>query len=319
MRQGLLIGIAAGLASALVHLSADQGGTALRLLLLWLIPLPLLLASLGWGWLPAAASALAGALATTVFDSPLDGLGHLLAFGVPATFIAYLAYLSRPSAHASHGANDEAKREWYPLGRLLAALSLYAGVLPLLALPFTGGSFEGLRPVLTSMLKAVAKQSSDLRLSDAQIEAMADTAVQMAPAAMAVYWLLIMVPNLYLAGRIAGASGRLGRDWPDLPGFVYPAGFSLLLGLAVLAAFAPGVAGIAGTSFTGALMFAHLLAGLALVHFLARRGARWLLWVTYAGLLLLQPYGAVLVAFAGLIEQILKLRQRLGAPPPPST
>src|SRR5262249_25493864 len=120
MRQGLLIGIAAGLVSALVHFSAEQGGPALRLLLLFLIPLPALLAGLGWGWLPAAASAIAGALATTLVDSPLDGLASLLAFGIPATFIAYLAYLSRPSPY------DEGKREWYPLGRLLAALSLYA-------------------------------------------------------------------------------------------------------------------------------------------------------------------------------------------------
>ena len=64
-------------------------------------------------------------------------------------------------------------------------------------------------------------------------------------------------------------------------------------------------------------MFAHLLAGLALVHFLAQRGARWLLWGTYAGLFLLpQPYGPILVTVAGLIEQLLRLKQRLGAPPP---
>jgi hypothetical protein len=147
---------------------------------------------------------------------------------------------------------------------------------------------------------------------------MAEIAVAVATAAMAVYWLLIITPNLYLAGRIARASGRLGRDWPDLPGFAYPAGFSLLLGLAVVASFAPGAVGSAGTSFTGALMFAHLLAGLALVHFLARRGARWLLWVTYGALLFLQPYGAILIALAGLLEPILKLKQRLGAPPPSS-
>jgi hypothetical protein len=143
--------------------------------------------------------------------------------------------------------------------------------------------------------------------------------VAVAPSAMAVYWLLIMTPNLYLAGRIIGASGHLARDWPDLPSLTYPAGFALLLGLALLAAaFAPGAIGIAGTSFTGALLFAHLLAGLALVHFLARRGARWLLWVVYAGLLMpiLAPYAAVLVTAAGLIEPALKLKQRLGAAPP---
>jgi hypothetical protein len=309
----LLIGLGSGLASALLFYSAAQGGGWLGLLLFCLTPLPPMLAGLGWGWLPAGAGAVAGSIAVAAIAGPPLGLGYFLAVGLPAALVAYLAYLSRPSPY------EGAEREWYPLGRLLAALSLYAGALPVMALPWTGGSFDALRPVATTMIKAVVKQSDELRFrppSDAQIAAIADVAVAVAPAAMAVYWLLIMTPNLYLAGRIAGASGRLGRDWPDLPGFAYPSGFSLLLGAAVLASFAPGAVGIAGTSFTGALMFAHLLAGLALVHFIARRGARWLLWVTYAGLLFLQPYGAILVAIAGLIEQILKLKQRLGAPPP---
>lgn len=313
MHYVLLIGLGSGLASALLFYSAAQGGGWLALLLFCLTPLPLLLAGLGWGWLPATAGAVAGSLTMAAIASAPLGLGYFLAVGLPAAFVAYLAYLGRPSP------NEEGKLEWYPLGRLLAALSLYAGALPVLALPWTGGSFDGLRPVASAMIKAVVKQSDELRLtppSDQQIEVMAELAVAVAPAAMAVYWLLIITPNLYLAGRIASTSGRLGRDWPDVPAFAYPSGFSLLLGLAVLASFAPGALGIAGTSFTGALMFAHLLAGLALVHFIAQRGARWLLWLTYAALIFLQPYGAILVAIAGLIEPLLKLKQRLGAPPP---
>jgi hypothetical protein len=313
MPYGLIIGLGSGLASALLFYSASQGGGWVGLMLFCLTPLPPMLAGLAWGWVAAAAGAVAGSFAVAAIAAAPLGVAYFLAVGLPAPFVAYLAYLSRPSA------GDETRREWYPLGRLLAALCLYAGALPVLALPWTGGSFEALRPLATDMIKVVVKQSDELRLrplSDAQIDAMADMAVLVAPAALAVYWLLIMMPNLYLAGRIAGASGRLGRDWPDLPGFTFPAGFSLLLGLALAAAYlGSGAVRIAGTSFTGAVMFAHLLAGLALVHFLAQRGARWLLWVTYAGLLLLQPCGAILVAIAGLIEQTLKLKQRLGAPP----
>jgi hypothetical protein len=313
MPYGLLIGLGSGLASALLFYSALQGGGWLALLLFCLTPLPLMLAGLGWGWLPAAAGAAAGSVAVAAVAAAAYGLGYFLTVGLPAAVVPYLAYLSRPSPE------DADKREWYPLGRLLAALSLYAGALPVMALPWTGGNFDGLRPAVTDMIKAVVRQSDDLRLkppTDQQIEAMAELAVAVAPAALAVYWLLIITPNLYLAGRIAGASGRLARDWPDLPGLAYPAGFSLLLGLAMLASFASGAVGIAGTSFTGALMFAHLLAGLALAHFVARHGARWLLWVTYAALLLLHPYGAILIALAGLIEPVLKLKQRFNAPPP---
>lgn len=318
MRQGLLIGLGSGLVSALLFFSAARGGAWLGLLLFLLTPLPPLLAGLGWGWLPAAAGALAGSLAVTAVGSPALGLGYFLAVGLPAAAVAYLAYLSRPTGPAPED------REWYPAGRLLAALSLYAGTLPVLALPSLGGSFETLRPLAAEMVRAALRQSADARLpapTDQQVDALAELVVAVAPAALAVYWLLIMTPNLYLAGRIVTASGHLGRDWPDLPSLTYPTGFALALGLAVLAvAFAPGTLGIAGTSFTGALLFAHLLAGLALVHFVARRGARWLLWVVYAGLLMpvLTPYAAVLVTAAGLIEPAFKLKQRLGAAQPPS-
>lgn len=313
MQFGSVIGLGSGLVSALLFYSAARGGGWLGLVLFCLTPLPPLLAGLGWGWLSAACGALAGSLAIAAIAAVPLGLGYFLAVGLPAAFLAYLAYLSRPSP------DHEDEREWYPLGRLLAALSLYGGSLPVLALPWIGGSFDALRPAVAEMVRAVVSQSDELRLkppSDQQIEALADIVVAVAPAAMSIYWLLIMTPNLYLAGRIAGASGRLGRDWPDLPAFVYPTGFSLLLGLAVLASFAPGGVGIAGTSFTGALMFAHLLAGLALVHFIAERGARWLLWLVYGGLVLLQPYSSILVAVAGLMEPIFKLKQRLGPPPP---
>jgi hypothetical protein len=313
MRQGLLIGVGCGLVSALLFFSAARGGAGLGLLLFLLTPLPPLLAGLGWGWLPAAAGALVGALAIALVVAFPLGVGYLVAVGLPAALVAYLAYLSRPSPSEPEG------REWYPLGRLLAALSLYAGALPVLALPWTGGSFDGLKPVAAELVRAIVSQSGELRdrpPTEQQIEALADLVVAVTPSAMAVYWLLIMTANLYLAGRIACASEHLGRAWPDLPALAYPAGFPILLGLALLAAFAPGAIGIAGASFTGALVFAYLLAGLALAHFVARRGARWLPWAVYAALLLLQPYATILVALAGLVEPMLKIKQRLGAPPP---
>jgi hypothetical protein len=153
MHYGLLIGLGSGLASALVFYSAAQGGGWLGLLLFCLTPLPLLLAGLGWGWLPAAAGALAGSLTMAAIAAAQLGAAYFLAVGLPAAFVAYLAYLGRPSP------NEADKLEWYPLGRLLAALSLYGGALPVLALPWTGGSFDGLRPIASAMIRALVKQS----------------------------------------------------------------------------------------------------------------------------------------------------------------
>src|SRR5690606_894690 len=118
----------------------------------------------------------------------------------PTAVVAYLAYLSRPSPDADGG------REWYPIGRLLAVLSLYAAALPVLALPWIGGSFEALRPLAVEIVHAALKQSTELRIeppAEQQVEALADAVIAALPAAMSAYWLLIMSPNLYLAGRVA--------------------------------------------------------------------------------------------------------------------
>ena len=96
----------------------------------------------------------------------------------------------------------------------------------------------------------------------------------------------------------------------------YPTGFPLLLVLAVAASYAPGLLGVTGTSFAGALLLAYLIAGLSLTHFIARGRAPWALWLVYAGLILFGPYAAIVITLGGLIDPIFKLKQRLGAQPP---
>ena len=73
---------------------------------------------------------------------------------------------------------------------------------------------------------------------------------------------------------------------------------------------------MAGTSFTGALLFAYLIAGLALMHCIARGRGAWILWSVYAGLLVFGPYMALALTIAGLLEPVLKLGRRFGTSPP---
>jgi hypothetical protein len=316
MQLGLLIGIGGGLASALLFFSAAHGSPLLSTLLLLLTPLPTLLAGLGWGWLPAAAGAVAGSLAMVLAASAPFAAGYFLALGMPATLASHLAYLSRPHPQ------DPAAREWYPAGRLLAAMSLYGGALPVLVLPLIGGSYDILREPLGEFFRRLSTHAPELGLrplTDQQVEGLSEFVIAALPGALAAYWVGIFAFNLYLAGRIALASGRLGRDWPDLPGLAYPAGFPLLVGLAIAASFAPGVIGVAGASFSGALFLAYLIAGLALMHFIARSRAPWILWLVYGALLLFGPYAGFALILGGLLEPALKLRRRFGpSPSPPS-
>ena len=157
-------------------------------------------------------------------------------------------------------------------------MALYAGALPVIAAALIGGSYESLRPPWASSSAVSRARAPELGLQaagDEQIEALASSSsLPCRPAGC--YWVAMFALNLYLAGRIAPASGRLGRDWPDCRRLAYPPGLPAARPrCAVAASFAAGApSGVAGTSFTGAFLFAYLLAGLALMHFIARgRGA----------------------------------------------
>lgn len=315
MPIGLIIGIGGGLASALLFYSSARGGPLLRLMLLLLTPLPSLVAGFGWGWIPAAVGAVAGGVLVAILGSGTVALGYVLALGVPVTLASYLAYLSRPDPH------DATQREWYPLGRLMAAMAIYAGALPVMLLALTGGSYEVLRPLMLEVLRQFAKQwaQDGPQLTEQQLAEQVDWGLFLLPAVLAVQWLLVCAVNLYLAGRITLASGRLGRDWPDIAAMTYPLGFPLLLVLALLATNAAGTLGVIGTSFSGAFLCAHLLAGLALAHYVARQRAPWLVWLVYFGLLFLWPFFMPLVALAGLIDTTFSLKQRLRPSSPPPT
>jgi hypothetical protein len=317
MRLGILIGLGGGLASALLFYSAARGSPLLSTLLLLLTPLPSLLAGLGWGWLPAAVGAVAGSLVMAIAASVPFAVGYFLALGLPAALAAHLAYLSRPAPH------DPSQREWYPVGRLVAGLALYGGALPVLVLPLIGGSYDILRAPMGEFFRRLSTRAPELGLKpldEQQSEALAEFVVAALPGAMAAYWVAIFAFNLYLAGRIARASGRLGRDWPDLPALAYPPGFPFFVALALAASFVPGVVGVAGTSFGGALLLAYLIAGLALMHFIARTRAPWVLWVVYLCLVLFGPYAAFVLILGGLLEPVLGLKRRFGpSPSPPST
>jgi Predicted membrane protein (DUF2232) len=314
MPIGLLTGVGSGLASALLFYSATRGSPFLSSFLLLLTPLPSLIAGLGWGWLPALVGGVAAAAAMLLIASLPFAVGYFLALGGPSALSAYLAYLNR-SDPAGTGAT-----QWYPPGRLLAVMALYGGALPILVLPLLGGSYEVLRePMGEYFRRFSARTASDLNmapLSEAQIDSLTQFLLSVLPAALSAYWLIIFAINLYLAGRIARASDRLGRAWPDLASLAYPTAFPLLAVAAFAASFAPGVLGVVGTSFSGALLVAYVIAGLALMHFIARGRAPWLLWLVYGALLLLGPYAALALTLAGLLEPVINLKRRLGLPPP---
>ncbi len=126
---------------------------------------------------------------------------------------------------------------------------------------------------------------------------------------------------MWLAGLIVEASGRALRPWPQLDSLELPNAFLLLFAGALALCFLPGVAGLLATGLAGALLFAYVLQGLAVLHAYSRglpfRGL--LLTAIYLGIVLL-GWVAIAVAVLGLAEPMLHLRERAamrGQPPGP--
>lgn len=311
---GLVIGLSGGLASAVLFFSAARGSPALSALLLLLTPLPTLIAAIGWGLRAVIVAAGSCALVMAATISAGSSIGTLISLGIPAAMIAYLVPLSRAVG------GDPEVREWYPPGRLLVAIAIYGAALPILLLPLAGGSYEDLREPLGELMRRFSREAStDLgipALTDAQREFAVTLMVKTLPGFIAGYWTAIFCVNVYLAGRVARASGHLVRDWPDLPGLKLPKDVLVIFGIGMLAMFASGIVSVAGVAVVGSFMFVFFLAGLALMHAIARRRTPALLIATYIALLLAGPYTAAALVLGGITDTAFNLKARFGGERP---
>jgi Predicted membrane protein (DUF2232) len=328
MPSGILIGLGSGFASAVLAYSAARGDVLLKFVLFILTPLPMLIAALGWGWRSAAAATLAGvSIALIASGAFLAGM-FLLALGLPALLVAWLADLGRSSATspADPSRSDPATPHpshisWFPAGHLLAALAAYASMLPVVFAVVLGGGFTEVKPRLLPMMRDVSKrmekQLNLAPLTEQRIEQLTDLVIELIPATISMYWLLLFAINVYLAGRVARASGHLTQPWPDLHRLVPPAWLALLLAAAAVLVMLPAPLRMLGAGIGGALLVAYTLLGLSVLHAISAGRVPWLLWGTYA--LLINPagpYAMLLIACIGLIEPLIHLRERLSRAPP---
>lgn len=320
MPQFMIIGLVGGLASAALFASAVAGRPGGALVLYYLAPLPSLIAGIGWGWFAAAVAALAGALgiAVTLTSAKLAG-AFFISQGLPIVVIAYLALLSRPAADGNGAV------EWYPIGRLVAAATIIAGLIGVATLLTLGTDVEEIRALMKKIIEEVfSKDLERLRgtpLTGAQIDSLTGLMLYVLPGASASSWLASFLLNLWLAGRITQASGRLARPWPDLGLMTFPRPFPLFLAAATVLTFVPGYFGLIAISFSGALVFAYMLLGLAIIHYVTRDNPQrpFVLSAVYAVLLVLNTWAAIGLALVGLAEPVSPLnrfRRKPKAPPP---
>lgn len=327
MPQIILIGAAAGLASAALFASALYGGMGGRMLIYFLAPLPLFLAGLGWGTIAALVAAVGSAVGSALLLSPVTGLVVLASQGLPVFYVCHLAQLRRAVAVGPSDIGDEQTAiEWYPIGRMIAAATLFAGVTAFVTVWMLGDDLDQIRKLLRTLIEKVFLQSlpglKDRNLSEQDLASLTEIALYALPATSALSWLGSFAANLYLAGRITLASGRLSRPWPDLASLAYPRGFGLGLATSLAAsALLTGYPALLASGFAGAFFFAYVLLGLAVVHSVTRGMAArpFILWGVYVALLVLNTWAAIALAMVGTFEPMLR-RWRGRAPctkPPP--
>lgn len=222
MRGNYLIGFAAGIVTAVVFLSATTGSVPMRVLLFLLTPLPLFLAGFGWGWGTTVIAAIAGTLATAVLTTVQVATIFAISPAIPSIILTYLVTLNRPATGPGPDVDPNTRLEWYPVGRIVVWAAAISGVMALIAMVLIGPDLDTLRQEVKKLVETVFKAQFESinggkALSDADLERLVDVGMYILPAATALSWMLTVLLNLWLAGRIALASGRLPRPWPDIP------------------------------------------------------------------------------------------------------
>ena len=317
MHISAIIGIAAGLASAILYASAWTGTVLGLFVLFFLSPMPVAIAGLGWGWRVGATAGATGTLAVLASGGTRSAIVYLIAVGAPTATFSYLAMLNRRS--------EDGTTEWYPIGRILAWATLWAALAATAGILSIGSDAAAIRASLLELLDKTlfvdAMSPGGAKVTPEQKTAFAALMAAFLPWAFAPTWFTIAMLNMWAAGAVTARSGRLARPWPDLTAITLPPGMALAFGASVLGMMASDMLGLVATCFASALLFAFMLVGLGIMHRLTRGYAirPLLLAIVYAGLLMLPPFSNLLVAMLGLAEPFLRGRPPDNQQPPDVT
>jgi hypothetical protein len=311
MIAAIAIALAAGLASALMFASITSGA-AISLLLINLAPLPLMVVGLGWG---AVSAAIGGAAATVVIAS-LFGLPYSIAFALvnalPAWWLAHLVLLARPKDGVA--ANPDDALEWYPVGRILLWIVVFATILTAATLLTMGTDAATIQKTIRTGWTELV-EATGLTLNDSTFDAL----VLVAPIGAEIAAVMMLTLNLWLAAKIAATSGRLHRPWPDLKNTALPMMTIAVLFAAIACCFSGGLLAILAQVLTAGLSIAYAITGFAVLHTLTlamKSRALWLgcVYAVVAGF----AWALLAIALLGLADAVFGLRQRyLRSRPPP--
>ncbi len=321
MWHRFVVAIGAGCAAALLFAVSAQS-SVLAMALAYLAPLPIMIATIGWGLDAGAVAGVISVAALALLSEPLSAL--LFAASVAGPGWALAAFAITPIARYYRGHKPDAPV--HPsVGAVVTLAALFgivasAGVLTTIIVVY-GGYQEGAREI-ASTVAALAADAFDSAPDKFTARDFADALVRFGPPAIAASTLMMLCVNLYAAARSTQLSHNLPRPWPDLPkslALPWPLGVAFVACVALAYAL-PSPAAQYFSTGAGGLGAALVLQGLAVAHALSRglKMRPLMLVALYACCVLRAKFTLPVLAALGLLDGFLRLRSRAALIPHPT-
>jgi hypothetical protein len=314
MLHRFVVAIGAGCAAALLFAVSAQS-SLLAMTLAYLAPLPIMIATLGWGLDGGAIAAAISIAVLAVVAEPVSALVFAGSVAAPAWILA--AFSVTPLARYLHRLKADAPA-YAPVGAIVsvaALLGILGGVAVLTTVIVIYGGYGQAARHVAEAITALAGDTFENAPGNLTAREFADALVQYGPPAIAASTLMMLCVNLYAAARSTQLSRNLPRPWPDVPSSLslpWPVGIAFLVCLAGWYAPLP----VAATQYfaigAGGLGGALALQGLAVAHALSRglKMRPLMLVALYACCILRAKYTLPVLAALGVIDGFLKLRSR---------
>ncbi len=325
---GLIAAIGGGLAGVLLSMLTLRH-PPVTLAMGFLAPLPLMIATIGFGPLAGVLSLIAGSAFVALVDARL---GYLIASGarplaaVGFDIVLFLLTLGVPSLLLSTAARApalarttvSARPEERLLGRVVIVAGAFAAVLVSLAfvaVVVASGGYRAFDALLAGAIEMVWRSVPNRPTlpNGVDVGQFASQLAWLIPPLMSCAAVFFYVINLWLAARIAQTSGLLGTTWPDIPRHMrVPRAAAFLLAVSLGLSFVGGVPGLVCRVISFALVAALALQGLAVVHAVTRgKGSRLaVLIIVYLSMAALMPWPLLFWGIVGLLDTAFSFRDR---------
>ena len=344
LRHGpaVALGIGAGIAAA-VLCSLLVRGTFVAAVLASVSPLPIMIATLGYGGF-AGAAAVASAMLTvaglfnaqqkfgSLDTAALGGLVFTFSLGLPAFWLSLLSVLSRPKGSPNWVVTSRVgsffAREYVSLERILSYAASICATIGVAIAVYVSSRYGGFDVALEKLSAEVVPSVEQMMRMSPKVQLpngvdaryLAKIGILSVTPVAAGFSLVMMMINLWLAGRVVQLSAQLPRPWPDIAGELrLPQIYLLVFGTAsVIGPYLGGLPGLIIIIVATTLGVAFALDGLATAHYLLR-GMSFripLLTLIYFGLavsIFVPPLWLVFLlplVLTGVIETAFSLRDR---------